>query len=299
MSPYSNELLVDGYISRAFYPNRSAELYLSHLLKTSRNLKDLYQTLPAPGGSGLVFVIREASRPLRSPPLMWDSGAPLWLLDYVIKDIGTVVPQTLWIPHHRNDIRQHVEEADLQMPIFFIHENGDLGLSLEDAVNGRHSTLRDARTQAQLGGKTTTHIRISVSSSRPKRPRRTCIDSPVVARVRGFQAAGPDPRRDPCTQSNYCWEIRTACWPFSRRLPSRKFVRYIDRRPYLTVLNRSQRQRETWTNQTSAGGSSMAAGSTAPILGLLAPSTFLLVAGCQFFSSTFTLFSSLTATPPR
>jgi len=164
MSRYNNDLLVDGYISRAFYPNRNAELYISHLLKTTRNLKELYQTLPAPVGSGVVFVIREASRPLRPPPLMWDSGVPLWLLDYVIKDIGTVVPQTLWIPHNRNDFRQHVEEADLQMPIFFIHENGDLGLSLEDAVNGRHSTtgaLRDARAQAQLGGKTTTHIRIS------------------------------------------------------------------------------------------------------------------------------------------
>src|ERR1700733_5592047 len=116
MSRYSNDLLVDGYISRAFYPNRSAELYISHLLKTTRNLKELYQTLPAPVGSGVVFVIREASRPLRQPPLMWDSGrVPLWLLDYVIKDIGTVVPQTLWTPHNRNDFRQHVEEADLQM----------------------------------------------------------------------------------------------------------------------------------------------------------------------------------------
>lgn len=201
MSQYrdSRDLLVDGYISRAFHPNRSAEVYLSHLLKTSRNLKDLYQTFPAPGGSGVVFVIRGASGPLRPPPLMWDNGVPLWLLDYAIKDTGTVVPQTLWAPHNRNDFRTHVQEADLQMPIFFIHENGDLGLSLEDAVNGHHSTLRDGRTQAQLGGRTTTHIRISVGGSQLMRQRRTCIDSPVVARVRRFQATGPDPRRDPRT----------------------------------------------------------------------------------------------------
>jgi hypothetical protein len=88
------------------------------------------------------------------------------------------VPQTLWTPHNKNDLKQHVEEADLQLPIFFIHENGDLGLSLEDAVNGRcHSALRDARTHAQLGGKTTTHIRISVGSGRLMRLRRTCIDT--------------------------------------------------------------------------------------------------------------------------
>ncbi|KAF8269840.1 hypothetical protein EI94DRAFT_1798831 [Lactarius quietus] len=154
MSQYSEELLVDGYISRAFYPNKAAEVYLSHLLKTS-NFRELCQTLPSPNGK--VFVVRDTSRFLPPSDL---NDVPL-LLDYVVKDIGTVVPQTLWTPHNKNDLKQHVEEADLQLPIFFI-QNGDLGLSLEDAVNGRcHSTLRDARTYAQLGGKTTTHIRIS------------------------------------------------------------------------------------------------------------------------------------------
>jgi len=146
MSPYSDDLLVDGYISRSFYPNQSAEVYLSHLLKT-RNLRELCQTLSCP--SGAVFVVRDPSRQIAR------------VLDYGVQTIGTVVPQTLWTPQNKNDLKQHVEEADLQLPIFFIHDNGDLGLSLEDAVNGRcHSALRDARTHAQLGGKTTTHIRI-------------------------------------------------------------------------------------------------------------------------------------------
>lgn len=164
-SSYGAELLVDGYISRALHPNKSAEVYLSHLLKT-KNLKELCQTLPSP--RGMAFVVRDANRLLPPQPLMSDrDGVPLWLLDYVIKDTGTVVPQRLWTPHNKNDFKQHVEEADLQLPVFFIQENGDLGLSLEDAVNGRsHDTLRDARTFAQLGGKTTTHIRISVGSSR-------------------------------------------------------------------------------------------------------------------------------------
>src|SRR6266404_275544 len=167
MSQTSNDLLVDGYISQAFLPNRSVEAYIIHLCKTT-NFKELIQTLPSPSGPGVVFVIREATRRLHPQPLMWDSsGVPLWLLDYVIKDIGTVVPQTLWAPQNQNDIRQYVEEADLQLPVFFIHANGDLGLSVEDAVNGLcHSTLRDAHMQAQLGGKSTTHIRISVSSTR-------------------------------------------------------------------------------------------------------------------------------------
>ena len=166
---------MDGYIARSFY--RQAEVYLSHLLKT-RNFRQLCQTLQSP--SGTAFVVRSnASRLLSSQPVAWDhTGVPLWVLDYAIKNIGTVVPQTLWTPLNKKDLKQHVEEADLQFPIFFIHENGDLGLSLEDAVNGRcYSALRDARTHAQLGGKTTTHIRILVGSGQLTRLRSTCIDT--------------------------------------------------------------------------------------------------------------------------
>ncbi|KAI9464619.1 hypothetical protein BJY52DRAFT_831821 [Lactarius psammicola] len=152
----SEELLVDGYISTAFYP-KSAEEYFSHLLK-NKNWKELYSIFPSPSGSNMVFVVREASPLLQPPPFMRGrNGVPL---DYVIDNIGTVVPQTWWTPHNANDFRQHVEEAELQLPIFFIHENGNLGLSLNDAAHGRCRTLRDADTQAQLGGKTTTHIRI-------------------------------------------------------------------------------------------------------------------------------------------
>jgi hypothetical protein len=76
--------------------------------------------------------------------------------------IGTVIPQARWSPENVNDHRHHVAEAILQMPIFFMQQNGTLGLSLDDAINGRCQTLRDSRVQAQLGGKVTTHIRIGV-----------------------------------------------------------------------------------------------------------------------------------------
>jgi len=91
-----------------------------------------------------------------------EDGYPLWLLDHSVVRTGTVVPQTLWSPQNVNDFRLFVSDASLQMPIFFTHANGTLGLSLSDAANGRHQTLRDAREQAQLGGKVTTHIRILV-----------------------------------------------------------------------------------------------------------------------------------------
>jgi hypothetical protein len=82
--------------------------------------------------------------------------------------MGTVIPQALWSPDNATDHRNHVTEAILQMPIFFMQKNGIIGLSLDDAINGRCQTLRDARTLAQLGGKTTTHIRIAVRDRWPR-----------------------------------------------------------------------------------------------------------------------------------
>ena len=69
----------------------------------------------------------------------------------------------MWSPHTITDRRQHVEEAVLQMPIFFEGSDGKLGLTLEAAANGRCHGLRDAQRFASLGPKSATHIRIVVS----------------------------------------------------------------------------------------------------------------------------------------
>lgn len=104
---------------------------------------------------------------LSPTPLTQDrNGRPLWLLDHSIVRVGTVIPQARWSPENVNDHRHHVAEAILQMPIFFFQQDGTLGLSLDDAINGRCQTLRDNRVQAQLGGRTTTHIRIGVCGRR-------------------------------------------------------------------------------------------------------------------------------------
>ena len=94
-------------------------------------------------------------------------GRPLWLLDYSYTPTGTVVPQELWSPQNVNDFKQYVTEAELQMPIFFIQDNGHLGLPLGDAMAGRCHTLRDARMCPRPEGKATTFIRIKVCSRRP------------------------------------------------------------------------------------------------------------------------------------
>ena len=85
-----------------------------------------------------------------------------------------MVPQLMWTPHTVTDKRQHVEEAKLQMPIFFEGLDGRLGLSLEASATGRCHGLRDAQQFAPLGHKSTTHIRIVVGVVSPGVMRVVC-----------------------------------------------------------------------------------------------------------------------------
>jgi len=138
--PATYSLFVDGYISQSF-PNGDAESYLCHLLK--RNPSALRQSCLALGRSdlsGVLFVVDAVPRTLSSVVRLYmqrEDGYPLWLLDHSVVRTGTVVPQTLWSPQNVNDFRLFVSDASLQMPIFFTHANGTLGLSLSDAANGR------------------------------------------------------------------------------------------------------------------------------------------------------------------
>jgi hypothetical protein len=95
-------------------------------------------------------------RQLSSPPCFW-------LLDRGIVDRGTVVPQRMWSPHSSPDRRQHVEKAQLQMPVFFEGEDRMIGISLVASTNSRFHNLRDANNPAPLGHKASTYIRIAVS----------------------------------------------------------------------------------------------------------------------------------------
>ena len=111
------------------------------------------------GSESLLFIVPSVPRyiPFQFP------GESRWVLDRSVLPRGTVVPQTLWLPHSVTDRRQHVEEAELQMPIFFECSDGGLGLSLDDAVAGRFHNLLRAQQFVPLGNKSTTHIRIEVS----------------------------------------------------------------------------------------------------------------------------------------
>jgi len=74
---------------------------------------------------------------------------------------GTVVPQRRWTPADEVDIRRHVEEATLQLPVFFVNRHGGVGFLLTDILQGHDHDLYNRDDQASLGGRATTHIRIN------------------------------------------------------------------------------------------------------------------------------------------
>ncbi|KAI0272473.1 hypothetical protein BC834DRAFT_348809 [Gloeopeniophorella convolvens] len=108
-----------------------------------------------------IFTARNVPRHARVPTASLHGNGG-WVIDYTVVGTGTVVPQSLWMPQHGNDLRRHVVEAALQLPIFFVHPNGTLGIPvLDSTVNTPQTvTLRNGNLRAPLGGKVTTYIRI-------------------------------------------------------------------------------------------------------------------------------------------
>jgi hypothetical protein len=158
--PFSTpqSLLVDGYISQTFR-SRAAEHYFLKLLETTSIPP--YASLPSTGGGCFFFIYSvppHIAARFPNPP-------GHCLLDRGIIIRGTVVPQKMWSPQSALGVRQYVERAELQMPVFFEGRDGELGLSLEASIDSRRRVLRDANDPAPLGPKTTTHIRIAVSTA--------------------------------------------------------------------------------------------------------------------------------------
>jgi hypothetical protein len=96
-------------------------------------------------------------------PSVYIAGRPAWLLDYVLRDYGTVVPQRIWSPGTPSDAQRY-NNVTLNLPIFFVeNDRRALGLSLIHAAAGDTMRLLDARATAPVGHCHTTSIRIKVS----------------------------------------------------------------------------------------------------------------------------------------
>ncbi|KAI0060993.1 hypothetical protein BV25DRAFT_821259 [Artomyces pyxidatus] len=167
---------LDGYISNMFGPN-GAEFYFSCLLKVpARSLNAVNNIHNWPGA----YFVTHAPSPNPQPQAVIQQQY-LFLLDYaVMSGLGTVVPQTIWIPSTQQDWVRHVRDAILEMPIFFVHNDGALGISVVNASAGNSLTLRGINNELRIGpSRTQAQLRMNWPGY-PEQSRRISMHQPPL-----------------------------------------------------------------------------------------------------------------------
>ena len=153
------DLCIDGNIAQTFGPERATR-YFARLLRVDP--RTLRPTRPQARPHAF-FITSPAVK--NTPPSALIDGQPAWLLDYAIRDVGTVVPQHIWSVHHPSDDQRHYKNVPLNMPIFFVHNDRvTLGLPLLRAAAGDCMTLLGVGAAPLVGDCSTTYIRINVSN---------------------------------------------------------------------------------------------------------------------------------------
>jgi hypothetical protein len=147
-------LYTHGYIARML-GTMQAPGYFTHLLHfDERN----FQLVVSNGA----FLLLHPT-PQNVHPITYIGNRPAWLLDYMLRDVGTVVPQRLWAPAANSDAQRY-GTVPLNMPIFFVQrDHTTIGLPLNQAASGQCPALLNARHPAPVGTCHTTSIRIVVS----------------------------------------------------------------------------------------------------------------------------------------
>ena len=132
-----------------------AQGYFSHLLRFDERV---FQLVVSDGSFLLLYPALQDVRPITCI-----GNRLAWLLDYMLRDVGTVVSQRLWSPAATADAQRY-STVPLHMPIFFVQ--GDpttIGLPLNHAASGQCSAILNARLPAPVGSGHTTFLRIMVS----------------------------------------------------------------------------------------------------------------------------------------
>jgi hypothetical protein len=151
-------ILRDGYIAHTF--SIFTELFFHSILKTSPQSANVHFSISGWPNS---FALPYNTVPHLRSNIVDSYGQPYLLLDFlVVPSHGPVVPQTLWVPRSSRDLAQYVLEAELQLPIFFLRNNGGVGLSLTDASVGNSSALVGCSQPVNVGGRTSVHLRMQV-----------------------------------------------------------------------------------------------------------------------------------------
>ena len=152
------DLCIDGNIAQTFGPE-GATRYFARLLRVDP------RSLRATGSQDWPHAFFITSPVVKnSPSSILIDGQPAWLLDYAIRDVGTVVPQYIWPVHHPSDGQRYYKNVPLNLPIFFVHKDRvTLGLPLLRAATGDCMTLLGVGATPPVGDSFTTYIRINVS----------------------------------------------------------------------------------------------------------------------------------------
>jgi hypothetical protein len=150
MNSQQHQLLIDGYIAHMF-GSEAAERHHASLLK--REPRDINWHTQVSGS--LLFFFAATN----GPGLVHH-----WILDYLRKDTGLVIPQQIWVPQNRTEVQRYVAHEQLYPPIFLVHSDSrDLGFPLTDVAAGNCPSLRDADQMALVGPGSHAQIRINVS----------------------------------------------------------------------------------------------------------------------------------------
>ena len=160
-------LFTDGYIA-ATVGTTEAKWYFHRLLQFDERHLGL---VILRGAFNIIYPTLQNAQPSKV------DNQPAWLLDYILCNYGTVVPQSINPPttfvgrtkDHRNPF-----DMPLRMPIFFVRgQRQMLGLKLPQAASGDLEWLRnkDATAPVENGNSNTTSIRIMVSVTK----RSSCI----------------------------------------------------------------------------------------------------------------------------
>lgn len=144
------------------FGRRDATFFIESLLKV--DVAEVYLVKNVPGWHNALMAQRPSIHNARVDAID-PNNRPLWLLDIIPTPMYDVVPQKIWTPPNQSDWRRYVEQASLRMPVFFIQNDGAIGLPLARALAGDRASLRFAEMPAPLGGGHSTQIRIAVSTS--------------------------------------------------------------------------------------------------------------------------------------
>ncbi|VDB83184.1 unnamed protein product [Peniophora sp. CBMAI 1063] len=147
--------ILQGHICATF-GSEEARLYWQRVL--GLDTANLY---PATNGNGERRIMLPSSPQSPAPPHALPGIPGCWVVDYMpLFHLGPIVRQQPYVPTGTHDqVAPHYQ--GLRAPIWFIKNNGTLGISLVDAIGGRADTLLwESQSKVQGTRAVNTHFTI-------------------------------------------------------------------------------------------------------------------------------------------